>query len=105
MPGYATKALAELIHPHPKKCQNSPHAHAPRKYGARIQCANNADSSPLLNKDGKLYIQKANRNFLYLARCVDSTILTSLSSIVSQQSNPTKATKHRMTQLLDYIAT
>ena len=59
----------------------------------------------MLEKDRKLYIQKANGNFLYLDRCVYSTILTALSSIASQQSNPTEATKRRMMQLVDYIAT
>ena len=56
-------------------------------------------------KTEKLYIQKANKKCLYLARYANSTILTALSSIASQQSNPTKATKRRMTQLLNYIAT
>ena len=105
MPGYATKALAEFNHSSPKKRQDSSHAHALKRYVARIQYANNPVTSPLLEKEGKLYIQKANEKFLYLTRCVDSIILAALSSIVLQQSNPTQVTKRRMTQLLDYIAT
>ena len=104
MPGYAAKALAELQHPRPKKRQDSPHAHTPPKYGARKQYASAPDGSPLLEKDGKLYIQKANGKLLYLGRAVDPTLLTTLSSIASQQANPTEATMRKVTQLLDYVA-
>ena len=58
MPGYGTKALAELGHSHPAKRQDSPHAHTPIRYGARKQFAINKDCTPFLNKDGKLFVQK-----------------------------------------------
>ena len=92
MPGYVAKGLAELGHPLPTRRQDSPHAHTPPKYGARTQYAPTPDATPFLDKDGKLFVQRANGKFLYLGRGVDPTILTTLSSITAQQANPTEAT-------------
>ena len=105
MPGYVAKGLAELGHPRPTRRQDSPHAHTPPKYGARTQYAPTPDATPFLDKDGKLFIQRANGKFLYLGRGVDPTILTALSSIAAQQANPTEATMRETKQLLDYVAT
>jgi hypothetical protein len=43
--------------------------------------------------------------FLYYAGCVDSTMLTALGSIATQQVNPTKNTMIKVKQFLDYAAT
>jgi hypothetical protein len=43
--------------------------------------------------------------FLYYARCVDSTMLTALGSISTQQANPTKNTMIKIKQSLDYAFT
>ena len=105
MPGYTTKALAELGHPVPSRRQDSPHAHVAPKYGARVQYAPAPDGSPFLDKEGRLFIQRANGKLLYLGRGVDPTILTALSTIAGQQARPTEATMRETIQLLDYIAT
>ncbi len=41
---------------------------------------------------------------MYYAQAVDSTILTTLSSIASKQVQPTKKTMDKIKQLLDYCA-
>jgi len=42
---------------------------------------------------------------LYYGRAVDSTILPSLTSLVTEQAKPTAKTKATVMQLLDYLAT
>jgi hypothetical protein len=41
---------------------------------------------------------------LYYARAVDSTILTALNAIATQQANPTQSTLKEVKQVLDYCA-
>ena len=105
MEGYAAKDLKELGHPMPSRKQYSPHPHTPPKYGAKQQFAADPDTSPLLDKNGKRFVQRVTGKFLYLARGVDLTMLTSLSAIASKQSKPTVDTMRKVRQLLDYAAT
>ena len=105
MPGYVGKARKEFGHEMPTRRQDLPYPHTPPNYGAKVQYAKPLDKSSLLNKDGKKFIQKVNRKFLYLGRVVDLTILTALSSLASQHAAPTDKTKRRAMQLLDYLAT
>ena len=106
MPGYIAKALLQLQHPQPTKRQDSPHPRMKVIYGAKQQqFAADPDATPLLNKDGKLYIQQTSGKLLYLGRAVDPTILTALSTIAAQQANPTIDTMRKAKQLLDYVAT
>jgi len=88
----------------PTRRQDSPYPYTPPKYGAKVQYANNGDDSPLLDKNGKRFIQQVNGKFLFLGRAVDLTILTALSAIAAQQASPTEETKKRAIQLLDYLA-
>jgi len=105
MPGYIAKARKEFGHEMPKRQQNSPYQVTPPKYGAKVQYAEQPIDSPLLDKEGKTFIQKVNGKFLYLGRAVDLTILAALSALASQQAAPTEDTKKRAHQLLDYLAT
>ncbi len=73
-------------------------------YGAKIQLANPLDTSPPLDKAGKKFIQEVTGVFLYLARAVDSTMLTTLSSLASKQAAPTERTMQKCLQFLDYPA-
>ena len=59
---------------------------------------------PKLNKEDKQFIQEVTGTFLYYARCIDSTMLTALSALASEQSNPTEATMKKCKQFLDYAA-
>ncbi len=60
---------------------------------------------PALPKEGKKFIQEVIGTFLYYARCIDSTTLTAIGSLATQQANPTKNTTTKVTQFLNYAAT
>ena len=104
MPGYVKQALRQFDHSRPAKRQDSPFPHTPIKYGAQTQYAKELPSSPLLDKSGKHFIQQVCGKFLYYGRAVDSTVLTPISAIASQQANPTEDTMKQTKQLLDYLA-
>jgi len=87
------------------KIQNSPHPHILPNYGAKTQYATEEIDSPVLSKEDKKYIQAVTGTRLYNARAVNSPILTSLSSIATEQAKPTKETMIIVKQLLDYCST
>jgi hypothetical protein len=105
MPGYVQKALARFGHQVPKKPRDQPHKHTVPTYGATVQYAKAVDTSRLLSKDKKKYIQQVIGTFLYYGQAVDSTMLTTLSSIASMQAKPTKETMDNTKLFLDYAAT
>jgi hypothetical protein len=74
-------------------------------YGATKQYAETIDTSPPLSKEDKKYVQEVVGTFLYYAQCVDSTMLTALGSIPTQQANLTKNTMIKVKQFLDYAFT
>ena len=104
MPGYIEKALAQFDHPRPQRKQDQPYPHTPPKYGATTQYAEAPDDSPLLDEKGKKYIQQVTGKFQYYGRAVDPTLLTPLSALAAQQSNPTENTMKYCKQFLDYVA-
>ncbi len=105
MPGYVEKALARFGHPVPNRPQNQPHKHTIPTYGATVQYAKDEDTSRILSKEEKKYIQQVLGTFLYYGRAVDSTMLTALSSIASAQAEPTEDTLANIKIFLDYAAT
>jgi hypothetical protein len=104
MPGYLAKALQRFKHPTPTKRQNSPHPHNAPQYGTKVQHTPDDDESPPLDKEDTKYIQAVAGTLLYYGRAVDSTILTSLSAIATEQAKPTQKTMEVVKQLLDYCA-
>ncbi len=64
-----------------------------------------ADTSKVLSKEDKKYIQQVIGTLLYYGRAVDATILVALSSLASAQASPTKDTMQQTHHLLDYVAT
>jgi hypothetical protein len=60
------------------------------------------DTSKDLSKDDKKYIQQVIGKFSYYGRAVDSTMLTALSSIASNQAEPTEETMAKV--FLNYAA-
>jgi hypothetical protein len=52
-----------------------------------------------------LSVQQIVGSFFYYACAVDPTIFIALSAIASQQALPTKDTRNRVNQFLDYMAT
>ena len=105
MPGYVEKALREFQHEYPKRKQYSPFQCAQKKYGKEAQMMVDEPESPPLSKVEQKFIQKVTGKLLYLGRAIDSTLLTPLSAIASQQAAPTQRTMQHTRQLLDYIAT
>ncbi len=97
--------LTRFQHTPPCIPQHQPYPHVKPTYGTKAQYTENVDTSPPLDKKGKKYIQEVIGTFLYYARCVNSTMLTALGSLATQQANPTQNTKKLVFQLLDYVAT
>jgi hypothetical protein len=104
MPGYVERALARFGHLIPKILQHQPHKHTVPTYGAIVQYAKDDDATNLLSKEDKKYIQQVLGTFLYYGRAVDSTMLTVLSSIASNQAEPTEETMNNIKLFLDYAA-
>jgi hypothetical protein len=105
MPGYLQKAIIRFKHEKPDKIQNSQHPHMIPQYRARKQYAKDKDMSPPLSKEETKYVQAVAGTLLYYARAVDTTILTALSSIATEQAKPRQETMKKVKQLLDYCAT
>jgi hypothetical protein len=63
------------------------------------------ETSAPVSKEETMYIQEVIRTFLYYAPCVDSTMLTALGLLATQQANPTTNTMKQIKQFLDYAAT
>jgi len=63
------------------------------------------DTSPLLDKEGKRFVQSAVGSMLYYSRAIDHPLLVALNEIALDQSNPTQKTKQKGKQLLDYLTT
>ena len=104
LPGYVKKALLQFNHTKPTKRQDSPFPYTPPNYGQKKQYAQQHSDAPALDKKGKLFIQQVCGKFLFYGRAVDSTLLTPISAIASQQANPTEDTMAQTKQLLDYLA-
>ncbi len=104
MPGYVTKALTRFQHPPPVISQDQLYLHTKPNYGAKTQHAMAEDTTPPLDKAGKKFIQEVCRVFLFLAHEVDGGLLPALSTLASQQANPTEQTLALCKQFLDYMA-
>ena len=105
MPGYLAKAFTRFKHKAPEKIQNSPHPLAIPQYRAKTQYTKNDDESPPLSKEETKYNQAVAGTLLYYARAVDTTILTALSLIATEQAKLTQDTMKKVKQLLDHCAT
>ncbi len=88
MPGYLNKVFLKFKYVAPSKKQNSPHPHTIPQYGVKTQYAESQDEFPLLNKKDTKHVQAVMGTLLYYARAVDSTILTALSSLATEQAKP-----------------
>ena len=107
MPGYIPSCLKRLQHVPQKSPQYSPHAHVPIIYGTKgsRQYANAPDKSPLLSPKETKYIQSVTGYFLFYRRAIDYTTLPALNEIASSQAMPSKNTKQKLQQLMDYLHT
>jgi hypothetical protein len=70
-----------------------------------MQYAQGEDVSPALDEAWKKFIQEVCGVFLFLALVVDGGLLPALSSLASQQANPTEKTIELCKNFLDFMAT
>jgi hypothetical protein len=105
MPGYIERALQRFSHPAPNRAQHSPHVWQKPSFGAKIQYTPDPDNSPALDAKDTKRVQEVLGTLLYYARAVDSTMLTAIGTIASQQASGTEATMKAVTHLLNYCAT
>jgi hypothetical protein len=61
-----------------------------------VQYTEDTDTSALLPKEDKKFIQEVIGTFLYYVQCVNSTMLAALGSIATQQANPTENTMKKV---------
>jgi hypothetical protein len=92
------EALTRFQHQAPSKPQHQPYPHVKPNYGAKVQYTEDTDTSALLPKEDKKFIQEVISTFLYYAQCVNSTMLVVLGSIATQQANPTENTMKKVQQ-------
>ena len=92
MPGYITCALARFKVCLPTQPQYSPHVCAPIHYGAHTQLTDPEDTTTPLNVAGIREVQEIVGVLLYYTRAVNSSILVTLNTIGSQQSQETERT-------------
>jgi hypothetical protein len=105
MLNYVPEALIRFHHAPPAKPQHQLYPHIKPVYDASKQYAETIDISPPLSKENKKYVQEVVGTFLSYAQCVDSTMLTALGSIATQQANPTKNTMIKVKQFMNYAFT
>ena len=82
-----------------------PYPHTLPTYGATVQYAKTAGTSPPVTKAEEKYILQVIGVMLYYGRAVDSTIITGLSSLTAAQATPTTHTLALIKWILDYAAT
>ena len=103
MPEYVKDTLVRFAH-ELCKLTHQPHKHTLPVYGRTIQHAKEENKSPLLDKEGKEFVQQVTGTFLYYARAVDPTMSVALSAISACQSAPTEHTMEKTLFFLDYAA-
>jgi hypothetical protein len=99
MPGYVRKVLTRSNTPPNKATGSTISPRYAKLWGAY------EDVSPALDKAGKKFIQEVCRVFLFLAQVVNGGLLPALSSLASQQANPTEKTMELCKKFLDFMAT
>ena len=94
MPNYVINSLNRLQH-NKQQPQYSQHAHLPIVYDevGQRQYTTSPDTSQLLTSQDKTQVQSVLGAFLYYARSIDETTLTTINYIGIQQAKPTK--KHK----------
>ena len=102
---YVPGALTRFQHKPPCIPQHQLYLHVKPTYSTKAQDTEDVDTSPLLDKKGKKYIQEVIGTFLYYTRCVDSIVLPALGSLATQQANPTQNNKTLVHQFLDNATT
>ena len=104
MPGYIERALHRFKHVAAPKAVHSPHPWQRPNYGAKTQFAAMPDESPSLDAADKTRILEVLGTLLFYARAIDSTMLTAIGELATEQSQATNSTMEKLSQLLNYCA-
>jgi hypothetical protein len=104
MPGYIERALQRFKHIAFPKAEHAPHPWQRPTYGAKTQFAATPDASPSLDAADKTRILEVLGTLLFYARAIDSTLLTAIGELATEQSQATKSTMDKLSQLLNYCA-
>ena len=104
MPGYIERALLRFQHVARHMPEHSPHPWQKPNYGAKTQFAPLPDKAPALDALDKTRILEVLGTLLFYARAVDSTMLTAIGELATEQSQATKVTMEKLAQLLNYCA-
>ncbi len=104
MPGYVKKKLQEYGNVIKYRIQTCPYSPELKKIGTEAQAPLPPNTLPKLDGKGIKRIQQIVGSILYYARAVNMAVLKALSSIAVEQTNATKKTMARCTQLLDYLS-
>ena len=105
MPGYIDRALQRFSHHPIHRPEHSPHPWQRPNYGAKTQFAAQPDTAPSVDASDKKPILEVLGTLLFYARAVDRTLLTAIGELATEQSQATKTTMEKLTQLLNYCAT
>ena len=105
MKGYVEKALQRFTHSKPVRPQHAPSKWTRPNYGAKVQMAEDEDTTEILNPASIKRLQEIIGTFLYYARAVDNTMLVALGTLGSAQTKGTKQTMEAAVNLLNYAAT
>jgi hypothetical protein len=103
MPGYVAAALHKFHHSKSGRHFYAPSRYTPPNYGATTQYVKEDNTEPM-TKDQTLTLQQVVGTFLYFARAIDSTMLHSLTTLASEQSDGTQNTVAAMVDFLNYCA-
>ena len=104
MPGYIKRALARFQHSAGRSPKHAPHPRQGPNYGAKTQFAALPDETPALDAADKTRIHEVIGTLLFYARAIDSTILNAIGEFATEQSQATKSTMDKLSQLLNYCA-
>jgi hypothetical protein len=97
---YVPKAHARSQHQAPNKPQHQPYPYVKPNYEAKAQYSEDRDTSTLLPKEDKNFIQEVIGTFLYYAWGVNSTMLDCYTT-----GKPNWEYNERVQQCLDYAST
>ena len=103
MPGYVGKALCRFRVPVPKRRIDAP-AYCPPPNYSKAQLVDPEDMTEPLRKEEITHIQQVIGVFLYYARCIDITAITTLNKMSKQLAKPTHRLIRRINYFLAYMA-
>ena len=103
MPGYVHEALKRFNHKRLKKMQHQPYPHVPPYCGKKsnmLPLPTQGQSWASSNKN----LSKVTGTFLYYARAVNGTMLTTLSALTTEQAKPAATMMQKNKQSPNYAA-